>query len=74
MTKVQDIKGDDLVDERDLIRSVFANRAGAELLDYWDQVFMHKCSFHPQNTPETTAYNEGLRAFVLAIHSLLKEN
>lgn len=74
MTKVQDIKGNDLVDEKQLIREVFSNRSGEALLDYWDEIFMNKCSFHPQNTAETTAYNEGLRAFVLAIHSLLKEN
>ncbi len=60
--------------ETELVKTVFSNPKGEELLEYWNEIYMNRTSFHPENTPEATSFNEGLRAFVLAIHSLLKEN
>ena len=59
--------------EIDMVKAVFSNDKGRELLDYWDEIVNMKPSFHPGNTAEQTAFNEGVRSFYLAIVTMLED-
>jgi len=52
--------------ERELIRNVFSNDQGRELLDLWEEVF-YRSSHHADQSSEQTAFMEGNRAFYTAI-------
>jgi len=54
------------------IKAVFSTREGEKLLEYWDDIFNQRLSYHPQNTPEQTAHLEGHRAFYLAITQAMR--
>ena len=60
------------IDEIDLIQTVFSNDQGRKLLAYWQEIYGKRISFMPENTPETTAFMEGNRAFLLAITNIME--
>ncbi|MCP3870620.1 MAG: hypothetical protein GY703_21515 [Gammaproteobacteria bacterium] len=60
------------IKEHDLIKAVFANQKGEQLLAFWEKVYGERLSYEVGNTPEQTAFNEGERAFLLSINQLLE--
>lgn len=59
--------------EAQLIKHVFSNDKGRELLALWGEIFNKRSTYHPGNTPQDTAYNEGLRMFYQTIQSIFDE-
>lgn len=55
------------IDEVDLIQTVFSNDQGRKLMDHWQTMFVKRISFHPDNTPEQTAFLEGQRYIIQSI-------
>ncbi len=60
----------DLSRETELIKHVFSNDKGRELLALWDNVFTRRSSFQPDSTPEQTAFSEGTRMFYQTIRNI----
>jgi len=61
-----------LKSEQDLIKTVFANQKGQELLDIWKDVYGDRLSYVAGNTSEDTAFFEGQRAVYLSIIQFLE--
>ena len=59
------------VAENQLVKRVFSNPAGIELLEMWNKIYIQRISHSHDNTSEHTAYREGERAFLLSIGYLL---
>ena len=60
------------IKEHELIKGVFANQKGEQLLDFWEVVYGQRPSYEEENTSEKTAFNEGERTFYLNIKRLLE--
>ena len=60
------------VKEHELIKTVFANTHGEQLMAFWGKVYGARASYEPGQSPEQTAFNEGERAFYLNIKYLLE--
>jgi len=59
------------VTENELIKAVFGNAKGEELLNEWKKVYGDRISYDPSHKPEDTAYFEGQRSFYLVIEQIL---
>lgn len=60
------------VKEHELIKGVFSNQQGEQLMEFWQKVYGERISYERENTPEQTAFNEGERNFYLSIKQLLE--
>jgi hypothetical protein len=56
----------------DLVKAVFSNRHGEELMDAWQEMYGDQVSFIEGVSSEGVAHNEGYRAFYLTLKSILK--
>ena len=61
-----------MTEYQELIRRVFSNQAGEELMDRWREMFGDRRSYFPNQRPEDTAFMEGERAFYLHIKEMLR--
>lgn len=61
------------IDEADLVQLVFSNDQGKKLIDYWDEVYIQKTSYHPDNAEGQMAFIEGQRSIILGIKFLLNQ-
>jgi hypothetical protein len=57
----------------DLVRQVFSNRAGENLMDIWQQMYGDALSYVQGVSSEDVAYNEGHRAFYLTIKNIVED-
>jgi hypothetical protein len=57
----------------DLIRTVFSNQHGEDLMAIWQRMYGDQISFVQGISNEAVAYNEGHRAFYLTIKTILED-
>ena len=55
----------------ELIKTVFSNQHGEELMDIWQKMYGDQISFIEGVSSEGVAHNEGYRAFYMTIKSIL---
>jgi hypothetical protein len=60
-------------DYADLIKSVFANAAGEELLDVWQRMYGDRMSYVPPMESDEVAYREGERNYFLHIKQIVEQ-
>ena len=60
--------------EVNMVKAVFSNDKGRELLAYWDKSINRNPSYFRDNTPEQTAFNEGVRGFILFLLNTVEDN
>ena len=63
----------DLFSERDLVRAVFRQQHGQELLDLWRKQYVDGPVYRPGNEMEDVAYREGKRQLVISIEDMMNE-
>lgn len=64
---------DQIPDYQDLIKRVFSNPSGNELLNFWKQMYGQRMSYVAGMSSDEVAFREGERSFYQSIEDVLDE-